>query len=225
MNYHIEFDLDFKRNPYKGKFIVVEGIDAAGKTTQVRDLTKILKKRGEKVYVTKNPTDGEIGKFIRRVLTGKTKIPQVSFQFLFSADRHAQQKELVEHLKKGEIVISDRYFWSALAYGIADRGGVEVDRTGKTLLVSQAILSMYDRHLIPDRTFFLDIPVALSVKRLGKMPKTRELYEDESKLLEIDKAYRWLIKQFPKEITVIDGTKEESKITDTVLSLVDSLKK
>lgn len=225
MNYHIELDLDFKRNPYKGKFIVFEGIDAAGKTTQVEDLAKALKEKGEKVYLTKNPTDGEIGKFIRRVLTGKTKIPPASFQFLFAADRHAQQQELLEHLKKGETVISDRYFWSALAYGIVDREGVETDRTGHVLLVSQAILSMYDRHLIPDKTFFIDIPVPLAVKRLSKMSKTKELYEEEEKLLQIDKAYKWLIKQFPKEITVIDGTKAEKEITDLVLPLVLSAKK
>lgn len=225
MNYHLEFDLDFKRNPYKGKFIVFEGIDAAGKTTQVNDLARVLKERGEKVYLTKNPTDGEIGQFIRRVLTGKTKIPPVSFQFLFSADRHAQQQELLKHLRRGETVISDRYFWSALAYGIADREGVEIDRTGKVLLVSQAILSMYDRHLIPDKTFFLDIPVELALERLGKMSKKKELYEEETKLIQIDKAYRWLVRQFPEEITVIDGTKLEKEITDLVLPLVQSIKK
>lgn len=225
MDYHIDFNLDFKRNPFKGKFIVIEGIDAAGKTTQVHDLAKALEKRGEKVHLTKNPTDGEIGKFIRRVLTGKTKIPPVSFQFLFAADRHAQQQELLKHLKKGEIVISDRYFWSALAYGIVDREGVALDRTGTVLLVSQAILSMYDQHLIPDKTLYLDIPVSLAVERLNRMSKTKELYEEEDKLLQIDKAYKWLIKQFPKEITVIDGTKSEKEITDLVLSLVQSAKK
>lgn len=225
MKYHVEFDLDFKHNPYKGKFIVFEGIDAAGKTTQVTDLAKNLTERGERVYLTKNPTDGEIGKFIRRVLTGKTEIPYVSFQFLFSADRHAQQQDLIEHLKRGEIVISDRYFWSALAYGLVDRGAVEMNRNGNVLLVSQAVLSMYDQHILPDKTFFLDIPVDLALTRLGGMSKQKELYEEENKLMQIAKAYNWLIRQFPEEITVIDGTQPEKKITELVLPLVDSLKK
>ncbi len=225
MDYHIELDLDFKRNPYKGKFIAIEGIDAAGKTTQVNNLAKALREKGEKVYLTKSPTDGEIGKFIRRVLTGKTKIPPISFQFLFAADRNVQQQELVKHLKKGETVISDRYFWSALAYGIADRGGVEIKRTGKVLLVAQAILSMYDQHLIPDKTIYLDIPVSLAVSRLSRISKTKELYEKEDKLLQIERAYKWLIKKFPKEITVVDGTKSVEELTDIVLPLVLSAKK
>ncbi len=225
MNYHIEFDLDFKRNPYKGKFIVFEGIDAAGKTTHVNDLASMLEKQGEKVFLTKNPTDGEIGKFIRHVLTGKTKIPSVSFQFLFSADRNAQQKDLIEHLKSGETVISDRYFWSAIAYGLADREDVDMDRTGQVLLYSQSVLSAFDQHILPDRTIFLDVPVEIAVNRLKNMNKVKELYEDQDKLAKIYKVYMWLIKRFPQEFTKIDGTKPEKEVADAVLSLVKSLKK
>jgi dTMP kinase len=225
MNYHIEFDLDFKRNPYKGKFIVLEGVDAAGKTTHVRDLAANLRKYGEEVFLTKNPTDGEIGQFIRRVLIGKTKIPRVSFQFLFSADRNAQQADIIKHLKLGKTVISDRYFWSAIAYGLTDREDVEIDRAGQVLLYSQSVLAAFDQHILPDMTIFLDIPVAIAVNRLKKMDKVKELYEDEDKLAKIYKAYMWLIKRFPQEFTRIDGTKPEKEVSEEVLALVSSFKK
>ena len=68
MNYNVSFDLDFKRNEYPGKFIVLEGIDGSGKTLQSQLLADNLKNLGKKVYLTKNPTDSEIGKFIRSAL-------------------------------------------------------------------------------------------------------------------------------------------------------------
>lgn len=73
--YHIEFDLDFLRNSYPGKFIVIEGIEASGKTTQVKKLGEVF----PDAILAKNPTDGEIGDFIRkRVLGGHSDIPPLS---------------------------------------------------------------------------------------------------------------------------------------------------
>ncbi len=218
MKYHIEFDLDFKRNDTKGIFIAIEGNDGSGKTTQAELLTQKLSKN-RTVFLTKNPTDGEIGKFIRKVLSREIVVPAVSFQYLFSADRQVQQVEIIERLQKGEVVITDRYFWSALAYGMVDRGAVNADNAYR-LLVSQAILSMYHQFIIPDYTFFLDISVETSLKRLSSMNKKKELYEEEEKLKSINQAYKWLINQFPKEITVVDGEKSIEEITEGIAGKV-----
>src|SRR3990167_8811451 len=113
MKYHIELDIDFKRNTHKGLFVVIEGIDGAGKTTQVHNISTTLAKK-HPTYETKEPTDGPIGKFIRKVLAGDIKVPPVSFQYLFSADRQSHQEEIEGLLRKGKIVIMDRYIWSAL---------------------------------------------------------------------------------------------------------------
>ncbi len=224
MNYHIEFDLDFKRNMYPGKFIVLEGVDGSGKTTQVRNLAEKLS-HTHTVFTTKNPTAGPIGKFIRDVLVEKVKVPLISIQYLYSADRQMQQEEIIERLKKGETIISDRYFWSALAYGIVDRGG-DLNEQTELLLVSQSILSMYHQFILPDLTIYLDVPVAVGLERMAQIEgKIHEIYEEKAKLEKISEAYKWVIKQFSKEITVVDGTKPEREITDTVLSLVKSIKK
>lgn len=223
MKYHIEFDLDFKRNPYKGKFIAFEGIDAAGKTTHVNDLRESFPKN-EKVFLTKSPSDSEIGRFIRKILTGKTDVPQVAFQHLFSADRVEQEEIIAEHLKKGETVISDRYFWSAVAYGMADVDDVS-DQTGNRLMVANSILSHFHQLILPDLTICLDISVKTSISRLAKMDKAKEIYEQEDKLKEVKKAYDWLINKFPKEFTVVDAEKSEEEVSDVVLSLVKSLQK
>ena len=69
MKYHIDFDLDFRRNPYKGLYIAIEGIDGSGKTTQVKKIKEYFEHRGKTVFLTKEPSDeGEIGILIRKIL-------------------------------------------------------------------------------------------------------------------------------------------------------------
>lgn len=217
MKYHIEFDLDFKRNQYPGKLIAIEGIDGSGKTTQVELVARTLEK-DHKIFITKNPTDGYIGKFIRQVLSGEIKLPSVSFQYLFSADRQVQQEEIIERLKDNYIVVTDRYFWSALAYGIVDRMGEEKNEAGNQLLIAQGLLSHYHQFIIPDKTFFLDISVDTAMDRIKNVEK-KELYEEKEKLEKIKASYEWIIEKFPLEITRIQGERGMEEISEEILGL------
>jgi len=218
MKYHIEFDLDFKRNSYPGKLIAIEGIDGSGKTTQVDLVTHELLKN-HKVYVTKNPTDGIIGKFIRQVLSGEIELPSVSFQYLFSADRQVQQVGLLKRLEKGEYIITDRYFWSALAYGIVDRIEEEQEKAGKQILIAQGLLSHYHQFMIPDVTVYLDISVETAMNRLQGV-KQKEIYEEKGKLTSIRQAYEWIKHEFPDEITTIDGQRNMEDITNDIVGII-----
>jgi len=218
MKYHIEFDIDFKRNIYPGKFIALEGIDGSGKTVEVHLLAKTLKKQGKKVFLTKNPTDGPLGKFIRKMLQGKISIPLVSFQYIFSADRQIQQLDIVEHLKKGDIVISDRYFWSSVAYGVADKEGVDYENSAKQEVIAQSILSMYNQFIIPDVTFYLDASIKTGLSRRHDTNKEKELYENTEKLKKIEKGYKWLLQEFPKEFSVIDGERTKKEVHKEILN-------
>lgn len=217
MKYHIEFDLDFKRNTYPGTFIAIEGIDGSGKTTQTKRLGGELAKK-HSVFLTKNPTDGPVGQFIRRVLKKELVLQAVSFQYLFSADRQAQQVEVIEHLKKRDIVVTDRYFWSALAYGLVDRGAGDFDQNGQYLLITQGILSMYHQFIVPNHTFYLAISAEEARKRLSTMEKVKELYEGSEKLKKIAAAYEWILRQFPKKITVINGEQPVEEVTRDILA-------
>src|SRR6266568_8105085 len=173
MTYHVSYDIDFLRNPYPGKLIVIEGIDGSGKSTQVKRLARLLEKNGHTVFLGKNPTSNPIGKFIRKILSGKIILPSVSFQYLFTADRHVQQLEIIDHLQKGHIVLVDRYFWSAIAYGIIERESDENDI--QVLLATQAILSTFHQQLIPDINFFLKISPKVAIKRLNNTKKQKEI--------------------------------------------------
>jgi len=217
VKYHISFDLDFKRNTYPGKFIALEGVDGSGKTIQAKLLAENLIKQGKKIYLTKNPTDSEIGKFIRRALQGKTEIPMVSFQYLFSADRQIQQLEVLDHLKRGEIVISDRYFWSSVAYGVADKPDVDYRNEAMVQTIAQSVLSMYNQFIVPDSTFYLDVSVKTGLSRRHDSTKEKELYENTQKMTKIEKGYKWLLQEFPKEFIIIDGEKTIEQVQNEIL--------
>lgn len=217
MKHHISFDLEFKKNPYPGRFIAMEGIDGSGKTTQATTLTQILNKEGKKAIFTKEPTDGPIGKLVKQVITGKTEIPPVSFQYLFAADRQMHQQEIKKYLQDGTTVVADRYFWSGVAYGMVDREPAD-ENDDNLLLVAQSILSMYHQFIVPDSTFYLKISTETAMARLKQMDKEKELYERQEILSKIANGYEFLAKTFPKEITVIDGEKSVDEVTKEILS-------
>src|SRR3989344_9542484 len=109
MKYHIEFDIDFRRNPYKGTYISVEGIDGCGKTTQAERLAQYYKEKGQKVITVREPRkEGFIGDIVQKVLLGDVKVPSVALQYLFSTDRVMHHEEVImPSLKEGIVVISD----------------------------------------------------------------------------------------------------------------------
>lgn len=219
MKHHLSFDIEFKKNPYPGLFIALEGIDASGKSTQVIRIKEKLEEKGREVTI-KNPFEGEIGKFIRKILSEESKVPTITLQYLISANRQVQQLEIIEELKKGKYVIIDRYIWSAVAYGIFDKGVNDIEKTSQWLLVEQSILSMYHQFLMPNYNFYLDISPEVAVKRLAQMKKAYEMYEDEDKIKKIAEIYDWLIKQYPDQFIVINGEQTEEKVTEKIMSSI-----
>ncbi len=219
--YHVEFDLDFRRNEFPGKFIVLEGIEASGKTTQAN----ILEQKFPGAFHTKNPTSSnEIGKFVReRVLGGKTDIPPVAYQYLFAADREIDQQKVIENLKKGVTVISDRYFWSSVAYGISDRSGTDYENFEEVSVVSLSLLSMYHQFIIPDLTIYLDVSLEESLKRMEGSEKHTEIYDNHETNVKVKKGYDWLIQKFPEEFSIVDANRSEEEVTHEILKLVEGI--
>lgn len=218
MNYHVSFELDFCRNSYPGKFIVVEGIDGSGKTTQAKLLVNKLKILGKKVFLTKEPTDGVVGQLIKKIISKEIQVPKTSIQYLFAADRVIHLEEvIIPKLKEGITVVSDRYFWSAVAYGLADQ---EEIGDGERLLVAQSILSFYHQFLLPDYTFYLEVSVETALTRISNRhgKGAREYYEEKEKLKKIVQGYKYMIDKFPKEITIIGGEKPVEEVAEKILS-------
>lgn len=228
MKYHIDFDIDLKRNTGKGMYIALEGIDGAGKTVQAEKLATYFRKKGREVVQTREPRkEGLIGDLVHKVLRGERKIPAKALQYLFSTDRVIHHEDVIlPALAKGKIVISDRCFWSAVVYGILDRSKEYDYKESNQLLIAQSILSMYHQFTVPDFTFYLHISLEEALKRIEKKHKTdaREIYEDRGKIDEVRKGYDWLIKKFSAEIIYVDGEKPIDQVTAQILTKINENK-
>jgi dTMP kinase len=224
MKYHVEFDVELKRNPYKGKYITIEGIDGSGKTTQVEKIADYFRKQGRNVIQTREPRKiGIIGEIAQKVLNGKLKVSKLALQYLFATDRVLSQEEvIIPALKRGDIVVSDRCFWSAVVYGILDRAGGRYNyEEADFMLIVYSILSMYHRFIVPDFTYYLQIPLDTALSRLKKKNDIREIYEDKEKLRKVIEGYNWLSEKFVKEIITVNGEKPIDSVTKEIISKIN----
>lgn len=189
-----------KKNPYRGKLIVFEGLDGSGQSTQAGLLRDFLVKNGYQVVLTKEPTiDSEAGKKIRKILDKKIKVSLKELQRLFAKDRKEHLKnKIIPALKEGKIVISDRYFFSSFAYGTAE--GLDLDW----------LIKINDKFLLPDLTFILKVRPAVCLERIAKRGDKRTLFEEKEKLAKVWQVYKLLPKKF-ENVRVIEG---EKKILD-----------
>jgi len=183
------------KNPYKGKFIVFEGLDGSGTTTQANLLFEYLKGQSKKVYLTGEPTRSLIGGLIEGQIAGDWESSPECLQLLFTADRaHHLEKEITPLLKKGITIICIRYILSTLAYGSID------------IKDSQWLINLNKKFIWPDITFLLRVSPKTCIQRIKKERFHKELFEKEEKLKKVYKNYLKFAKKF-KDIYIIDGEK------------------
>lgn len=203
-------DLEFRKNPYKGKLIVIEGIDGSGKTTSSKALVQNLKNAGYDAMYSKEPTDDVIGSFIReKILTGNIAINPLALQYLFNADRAMHMEKIEKLLAKGTIIVMDRYFWSSVTYAMID-----LQKPQQWYYTAFSLLSFYHQFLLPDITFFLKISPGTALERIKKSKKHGEIYDNAMHLPKIEKNYERLIQEFPEEFTIISAERSEKEITE-----------
>ena len=141
-------------------FIVFEGGDGSGKSTQTRVLVRRLRRRGYSVLLTHEPGGTLLGEALRRLLKGRSDISPVSELLMFSAARaQLVEKVLLPALQDGVVVICDRFTASTVAYQGYGRG---LDPE----LIHQLNLTA-TRGLVPDMTLLLDLPMAEGLARKG----------------------------------------------------------
>lgn len=187
---------------------MIEGLDGAGTTTQVRRLVEHLNSRGQRAHGTREPSDGPVGKLIREMLTGGhaiagQAISQSTFGLLFAADRLDHlQREVEPKLLAGTWVVSDRWYHSSLAYQ-----GTGADRDWITMLNARARR--------PDITVFLRVRPEVAAQRRMAAGRTQELFEDLEMQREVDAGYRATIDELTaqgEKIITIDGEQSEDDV-------------
>lgn len=145
-------------------FIVFEGIDGAGTSTQIK---KLVESNPEKYIATAEPTKGETGLFLRRMLAGDFHVDEKTNAYLFAADRceHIYGKNgVIQMINEGKTVVSDRYFFSSLAY--------QAQSCGKEL--PELLNSPFP---LPEYLFYFKIDPTISLGRVNARNEKKEIYE------------------------------------------------
>jgi len=189
-------------------FIVLEGIDGAGTTTQTRLLVEHLCRSGRTAIATAEPTDGEFGLLIRRILRGEVSArSEAEMALLFALDRLEHCRLVIgPSVRAGKIVVCDRYYLSSLAYQALEaemRWVREVNRAAR----------------VPDLTILIDIDPRVSLKRKTGQA---ERYE-RAELLDRVRANYFraaeMLKEEGERIEVLDGTLSVEQVQERIRSL------
>ena len=203
-----------RKNTYPGKFIIFEGLDGSGQSTQADILFDYLEERKQKrkfghtgVHLTKEPTPSLIGGLIRGQLSHDWKSNPECLQLLFAADRlHHLEREVIPLLERGITVISDRYFFSSIAYG-----GVEIRDTKWLFEINENVL-------LPDLTFLLKVSPKVCIQRITESRHGFTLFEKEKMLEEVSKNYAALAKKY-KTTYVVNGEKPIDRIAENIQAI------
>ncbi|MBQ3183026.1 MAG: dTMP kinase [Clostridia bacterium] len=196
------------------KFIVFEGIDGSGKTTQIKLLHKALAERNIPVHITKEPTDDPMGKQLRKYLGGEEKTDLRAIAALFAADRlhHiTTENGILDNLARGNVVLCDRYYLSSYAYQ-----SVDCDLDWIMALNREAA-----NIARPDLHIFLDVPAEQSMSRVSSRGET-EIFEKLDRQQQIRKNFFDLFDKLKNKenILIVDGTREPEIIAEEIFNKV-----
>jgi len=195
-------------DPRPGSFIVFEGIDGSGKSTQIRHVMNKLKSIDLKCRETKEPTDGPIGSLIHQFMTGRIKTSDKVLAALFVADRldHLlnDTNGIVDTINKGISVISDRYYLSSYAYH-----GVNLPI--KWVIEANSVSANILR---PTCNIFIDIDPKIALKRVNKERFHTEIYETYDRLVEVRNKYFEAIDVVKdvEKVIIVDGNLDEMSL-------------
>jgi dTMP kinase len=196
-------------------FITFEGPEGSGKTTQVRLLVEYLQARGYPVLYTREPGGTEISEQIRQViLSTRNKAMQSEAEvLLFSAARAQIVAELIRPaLAAGKIVICDRYADSTMAYqgyGL----GLDLDAL-------RAITRFATGGLVPERTFYVDVPVEVGLARRQRGETNRLDQKEVAYHTRVRNGYLALIQAEPHRFIVIDGSQTIEQVQQEIRTLM-----
>ena len=200
-----------------GRFIVFEGIDGAGKSTQVELLKKRLEAAGRRVSVTAEPTELESGRALRRALSGETPKSECQMAAMFVIDRIAHNVEPETGIRAvtegGSDLICDRYYYSTLAYQgqTTDYGWV------KAMNLECPEIKR------PDLCIYLDLLPEQSLARIRKRGEAAEIYENMERLTAVRRAFLTVIddlRENGERIYVVDASRDPETIADEIFDIV-----
>lgn len=195
----------------RGKFIVLEGIDGSGTTTQLKRCGEWLARRGAAHHLTREPSDGPVGMLIRAVLGGRLTsaggrpYDRRSLALLFAADRLDHlTSEIAPRLAAGVTVVSDRYVYSSLAYQAQD-------------CPAEWVRAINRRAPVPDLCVFLRLDAGAAGRRMRAARQSRDIFERLAFQRRVAAAYERAVRAIPKNrLLVVDGALPPAEVFDAI---------
>lgn len=203
-----------------GKFISIEGIEGAGKSTQISFIRSFLEKQGKRVVVTREPGGTELGEQIRELLLAPRESGMshdAELLLMFAARAEHLEKKINPALARGDWVLSDRFVDATFAY---QGGGRGIDM--------QRIRTLSDwtlKGVQTDITLLFDLPVQIGQSRVVKRQQEKDRFEQEKTLFfqHIRDSYLQRATQEPERIKVIDASRNIESIQQQVSTILTSL--
>ena len=204
----------------KKLFIVIEGIDCSGKTTQAELLKEYFITQKQQAVISSEPSNGIIGNIIRQALKQRINFSRdralfdEQMAYLFAADRHDHLYNDLDGVFKliedNYHVISTRYYFSSLAYNC------------DTVEKYNFIKKLNDRFPNPDLTIYLDLPIEASLVRLQER-SLQEVYETKSKLTLVREQYQKIFTEYDGKAIAIDATQDRLDIHRLIVEEVEAI--
>ena len=184
------------------RFIVLEGLDGSGKSTQIRLLSRRMSIYGLPHITTREPSVGVIGALARKAIHN-TSLKNEALALLFAADRYQHVKEVIAPaLEQGKYVFCDRYYYSNLVYQ-----GSRPKVQKRLLAYNQTVMANHR----PDITFFLDVEPEECMRRIRARSHETTIYENLTRLREDRERFLDIFKKLNDNVVIINCINTDSK--------------
>lgn len=193
-------NLYMQEHSYPGTFIVVEGADGAGTTTQSKRLAEELD-----AYWTYEPSGNSMGEKVDELISSEDYSPE-TVALGFAADRMVHlEEEIIPRLEKGETVVCDRYYHSSLVYQPvmgADRDWVK---------------NLNRSALRPDKTFILDVSAETGMERVDDRGRDGNIFEELDFQQKVVLRYRELVENLDEQVIRVDSSRSKQNVFQDIL--------
>ena len=201
----------------RGKFITLEGLDGAGKSTHLAHLVGLLKSRGKTVVQTREPGGTALGEKLRELLLSEPMHLETEALLMFAARREHLAQVIIPALERGDWVVSDRFTDASFAY----QGG------GRGLAIAKlnALEKWVQEGLNPDLTLLFDVPTDVAFGRVKGMGRELDRFEQEKTdfFERVRTAYLDRASSAPARIRVIDGGQSLDNVSKLLENIISSV--
>ena len=203
----------------KGRVITIDGVEGAGKSTQIKFICDYLEAKGVNVVLTREPGGTDLGEKIRELLlstTTKSMHSDSELLLMFAARNEHIHHKIIPALEKGDWVLSDRFTDASYAYQGGGRG-LDIERI-------EYLEHWVLKGFTPDMTLLLDIPVDLGMSRVESRGEKDRIELEELDFFErVRQAYIDRSEKYPQRIKLIDSSKSREHTSAQIEKILEIL--